>query len=126
MLHRYLFKNRSIYASAAMIAMFVISGLAHGGGVLFVDDDAPPGGDGTSGDTAYRFLGDALTDASGGGIAEIHVAQGIYKPDQDEANPIGSSDRGRCDRTAIVERVRAASAGRMYLRTEIACGGLLQ
>ncbi|MEE9129337.1 MAG: hypothetical protein V3T84_04915 [Phycisphaerales bacterium] len=66
MLHRHLFKNRAICASAAMIAMFVISGAAHGGGVLYVDDDAPPGGDGTSWNTAYRFLQDAMTDAGGG------------------------------------------------------------
>ncbi len=65
MLHRHLFKNRAICAS--MIAMFLISGAAHGGDVLYVDDDAPPGGDGTSWNTPYRFLQDAMTDAGGGG-----------------------------------------------------------
>ena len=93
MLHRHLFKNRAICTTAAMIAMFVISDLAHGGAILFVDDDAPPGGDGLTWDTAYRFLQDALVDASGGGINEIRVAQGTYKPDRNEANPDGTGDR---------------------------------
>ncbi|MEE8154666.1 MAG: hypothetical protein V3T53_06860 [Phycisphaerales bacterium] len=93
MLNRYLFKNRVRCASAAMIAMFVISVAAHGGGVLYVDDDAPPGGDGTSWNAAYRFLQDGLTDACAGGIAEIRVGQGTYTPDRDEANPDGTGDR---------------------------------
>ena len=93
MLHRHLFKNRAICATAAMIAMFVISGLAHGGAILFVDDDAPPGGDGSTWDTAYRFLQDALADASGGGVTEIRVGQGTYKPDRDQANPKGTGIR---------------------------------
>ena len=76
-----------------MIAMFVISGAAHGGVIRYVDDDAPPGGDGTSWNTAYRFLQDGLTDACAGGVAEIHVGQGTYTPDSDEANPDGTGDR---------------------------------
>ncbi len=94
MLHRHLFKNRAICAPAAMIAMFAISSAAHGGGVLYVDDDAPPGGDGTSWNTAYRFLQDALTDACGGGIAEIRVGQGTYTSDRDEANSRQSAHLG--------------------------------
>ena len=93
MLHRHLFKSRASCASAAMIAILVISDLAHGGAILFVDDDAQSGGDGTSWDSAYRFLQDALTDAAGGGITEARVAQGVYKADRDEANPDGTGDR---------------------------------
>ena len=52
---------------------------------IFVDDDATPGGDGLSWNTAYRFLQDALANAVAG--TEIRVAQGVYKPDRDEANP---------------------------------------
>jgi len=77
----------------AIIAALVFSSNALAGGTLFVDDDAAPNGDGASWDTAYRFLQDALTTASGGSISEIHVAQGTYKPDQDEANPKGTGDR---------------------------------
>ena len=61
------------------------------GTVLHVDDDAPLGGDGLSWDTAYRFLQDALADAAG--VTEIRVAQGTYKPDQDEAGNVTSGDR---------------------------------
>jgi hypothetical protein len=64
------------------------------GTLLFVDDNAPPGGDGTSWKTAFRFLQDALTVARrpGSGVNEIRVAQGTYKPDHDEKNPNGSQD----------------------------------
>ncbi|MCH7847246.1 MAG: hypothetical protein IIB53_02675 [Planctomycetes bacterium] len=93
MVHRQLFKNRAVCACASMIAMFVISVAAHGEGVLYVDDDAPQGGDGTTWGTAYRFLQDALADASGGGVTEVRVGQGTYKPDRDEANPSGTGDR---------------------------------
>jgi hypothetical protein len=63
--------------------------------VLYVDDDAPPAGDGLSWVTAYRFLQDALADAvaSGGAVTEILVAQGTYPPDRDELNPDGTGDR---------------------------------
>ena len=58
---------------------------------IFVDDDAPPGGDGLSWSTAYRFLQDALYSLPDG--MEVRVAQGVYKPDRDEANPAGTGDR---------------------------------
>ncbi len=61
--------------------------------VLYVDDDAPLEGDGTSWETAYRFLSDALVVAGQGGISEIRVAQGLYKADRSEANPDGTGDR---------------------------------
>ena len=65
------------------------------GSVLFVDDVAPPGGDGTSWATAVRFLQDALAVAADplNGIAEIRVAEGTYPPDSDEASPAGSGER---------------------------------
>ena len=58
---------------------------------LYVDDDALPGGDGSSWATAYEFLQDALADAAaaGGAVTEVHVAEGSYTPDRDEANPDG-------------------------------------
>ncbi|MHC4067536.1 MAG: right-handed parallel beta-helix repeat-containing protein, partial [Planctomycetota bacterium] len=58
--------------------------------VVYVDDDASPAGDGLSWATAHRFLQDALTHAiTVGTVTEIHVAQGTYTPDRDEANPAG-------------------------------------
>lgn len=70
--------------------------------VIYVDDDAPFGGDGQSWNTAYRFLqdaiesrSDAVEDAQGAGAErlEIRVAQGIYKPDRSETSPEGTGDR---------------------------------
>jgi len=60
--------------------------------VLYVDDDAPAGGDGLTWTTAHRYLQDALAAAaaSGGGVPEIRVAQGTYKPDQGAGQTPGS------------------------------------
>jgi hypothetical protein len=45
---------------------------------IYVDANAPPGGDGSSWATAYRYLQDALADASNGD--QIWVAAGTYYP----------------------------------------------
>jgi parallel beta-helix repeat protein len=56
---------------------------AGSGKIIYVDDDAPPGGDGKSWATAYPYLQDALADArSADKPVEVRVAQGVYKPDQ--------------------------------------------
>jgi len=69
-------------------------GSATSGGVLYVDDDAPPGGDGQSWDTAFRYLQDALAEAYFGvGAEEIRIAQGTYRPDQDEGGNVTPGDR---------------------------------
>jgi predicted outer membrane repeat protein len=53
------------------------------GKIIYVDDDANGLNDGSSWDNAYRYLQDALVDAnSSAKPIEIHVAQGIYKPDE--------------------------------------------
>ena len=67
---------------------------AGAGTVLYVDDDAPSGGDGATWETAFRFLRDALSvvNTPGSGVSEVRIAQGTYKPDQDEANPKGTGD----------------------------------
>jgi parallel beta-helix repeat protein len=57
----------------------------------YVDDDAPPGGDGLTWSTAYDDLQDALWAAGPGD--EVWVAQGTYRPDEDDANPSGTGDR---------------------------------
>ena len=50
---------------------------------IFVDDDASGNNDGTSWKNAYNYLQDALADAAfADKVIEIHVAQGIYRPDQ--------------------------------------------
>jgi len=62
--------------------------------LIYVDDDAVPGGDGSSWATAYRFLQDALAEAAATEeTVEIRVARGTYRPDRDGANPNGTGDR---------------------------------
>ncbi len=58
--------------------------------VLYVDDDAPPPGDGSSWTTAFQYLQDALAVATAGD--EIRVAQGVYRPDQGAG--VKAGDRG--------------------------------
>jgi len=53
------------------------------GKVIHVDDDAVGANDGTSWDNAYVYLQDALADAdTANKPVEVHVAQGVYKPNQ--------------------------------------------
>jgi len=62
--------------------------------VIYVDDDAPPGGDGSSWATAYTFLQDALAEAEATEeTVEIRLAQGTYRPDRSYAHPEGTGDR---------------------------------
>ena len=58
---------------------------------IHVDDDAAPLGDGASWATAYRCLQDAIAVAVPGDV--IRVAQGVYVPDETEAQPDGTGDR---------------------------------
>lgn len=62
---------------------------AYARSTLYVDQAAPPDGDGLTWDTAFVDLQDALDAASGGTITQIWVAAGTYRP-----------DRGSRDRTA--------------------------
>ncbi len=61
-------------------------------GVLFVDQDAPPGGDGRSWPTAFARLQDALAVARSAGVTvtQIWVAAGRYRPDEGGAQTLGS------------------------------------
>ena len=43
--------------------LLLLSGRVVADSVLYVDDDAPPGGNGTNWESAYRFLQDALAHA---------------------------------------------------------------
>src|SRR5436190_18812850 len=62
--------------------------------VVYVDDDAPPGGDGLTWNTAFRFLQDAMvfSNVLENNVTEIRIAQGVYKADHDEAHPEGTGD----------------------------------
>jgi len=81
-------KHRS--ARLACTLILAVSTIAQAR-IIHVDDNAPPGGDGTSWATAYRFLQDGLAEAMAGD--EIRVGQGVYKPDRSSAWPQGSGDR---------------------------------
>ncbi|MEM9662961.1 MAG: hypothetical protein AAF937_11710 [Planctomycetota bacterium] len=68
---------------------------AQPGTIVFVDDDAPLGGNGSSWASAYRFLQDALDpgDDAAETPAQIRIAGGTYLPDRSSASPGGTGDR---------------------------------
>ena len=58
---------------------------------LYVNASAPPGGDGASWSSAYRYLQGALAAAEARPeVLEIWVAGGVYRPDRDDAHPTGT------------------------------------
>lgn len=59
------------------------------GGTIYVD--TTKNGDGSSWENAFKHLQDALAVAQCGD--EIRVAEGIYRPDEDTANPDGTGNR---------------------------------
>jgi hypothetical protein len=61
------------------------------GGIIYVDADANGANTGSSWTDAFVRLQDALAVASSGD--EVRVADGIYRPDEDFANPQGSGSR---------------------------------
>ena len=72
----------------------VLTAGSYGTTVLHVDDDAPPGGDGATWGTAFRFLQDALEAAGAtAGPVQVRIAQGTYRPDRSEAAAQGSGER---------------------------------
>ncbi|MHC4648485.1 MAG: hypothetical protein ACYTBJ_23750, partial [Planctomycetota bacterium] len=78
-----------------LVLVFVLGAAGTAPGrIIYVDANAPPGGDGSSWATAYKYLQDALADAnSKPKPVEIWVAGGVYKPDRDEAGTVTPLDR---------------------------------
>ena len=97
--------RRKLTTLAALVSAIGL-GLSVAGAqtVVYVDDDAPLGGDGKSWETAYKYLQDALIGAPGG--TEIRVAQGTYTPNQDEG---GNSTPGGGARTLSIVSYPLAS-----------------
>jgi len=83
---------RTLYLVAILCAL-ILAGNTWAG-VIYVDDDAPAGGDGASWATAYHCLQDALAVADlAEKPVEIHVASGLYKPDEFEWAPDGTGQQ---------------------------------
>jgi len=69
-----------MYIFSLVVAAFVC---VASGKIIYVDDDATGTNDGATWANAYVYLQDALADANGAEKpVEIHVAQGVYKPDK--------------------------------------------
>lgn len=66
----------------ALVCLFLV--IPCQAGVIYVDANAPPAGDGTSWETTHKYLQGALDNAESDD--EIWVAVGIYRPDDDDAN----------------------------------------
>ncbi len=83
---------------AHLLTMLIVAAMTsatNAGSVLLVDDDAPPGDDGRTWQTAYRFLQDALAYAADpmNDVSEIRVARGTHWPDRTKFEPQGTGDR---------------------------------
>jgi len=83
---------KRVFAGAVGFLVLAAACTAAKAAIIYVDDDAPPGGNGLSWPTAYTHLQDALTAAQPSD--EIRVAQGTYYPDRDTAHPTGTGDCG--------------------------------
>ncbi len=78
----------------AVLALLSMTIAASVGKTIYVDGDAPGVNNGSSWENAYNFLQDALADGnSAPKPAEIRVAQGIYRPDEDTLHPFGTGNR---------------------------------
>jgi hypothetical protein len=89
--------NRTNLTTLRVITVFLVvlaaSAIA-AGEVIYVDADANGANDGSSWTDAYNYLQDALVDAnSSAKPVEIQVAEGIYTPDTNSADPYGNGDR---------------------------------
>lgn len=77
-----------------LLGICLLIAIPCGAEVIYVDADASGANTGSSWADAYNHLQDALTDAnSSPKPVEIRVAQGIYTPDTNLADPNGSGDR---------------------------------
>ena len=84
-----------LWGKTSVLLAVVLGGSVDAWGkVIYVDANTPGVGDGTNWRNAYKFLQDALADASlAEKPVEIRVARGVYTPDCDSALPNGSGDK---------------------------------
>src|SRR5678816_3990608 len=96
MIHRCAHRPRiALLSCCALCGITAAASPSNAAVTIYVDDDAATGGDGLTWDTAYAHLKSALAYASNPvqGVSEIHVAQGIYRPDESEAAPNGTGNK---------------------------------
>jgi hypothetical protein len=84
-------KKRNLKTPLVMSLFLLAIVSTAGAKIIYVDADAPTGGDGQTWETAYKYLQDGLGASVSGD--QIWVADGIYKPDADTDNPTGTGDR---------------------------------
>lgn len=90
---------------ASLSAALTVATAVHAQVTLYVDDDAPPGGDGLSWYSAFNDLQDALaTSQTLRTVVEIKVAQGLYLPDR------GTGDRNAAFDVGTDGTISTASA----------------
>ena len=106
-MHRRLVLRAAVWA--ALIGCAAVTPQPLGADVIHVDDDALPGGDGTSWQTALRCLQDALRAAESGD--EIRIAGGNYRPDEDEAGLVTPGSRYVSFELADQVAIRGGYAG---------------
>ncbi len=72
----------SRHVAGLAVGLLLMAASAWGQSILYVDDDAPAGGDGQTWASAYASLQDALAAAAGSGglVTEIWIAEGTYRP----------------------------------------------
>ena len=75
-------RRRIGYSALLSACMFVLTPICAAQSTLYVDDSAPPGGDGLSWPTAYNDLQDALDHDSSASTVNIRIAQGNYVPSE--------------------------------------------
>ena len=98
-----------VLMSVLLVGALCISAV---GETIYVDDDAAGANDGSSWADAYKYLQDALADAnSADKPVEIRVAQGIYRPDRNTAEPNGTGDRTATFQLINAVTLRGAYAG---------------
>jgi len=78
-----------------LVLVFVMGASGNATGrIVYVDANAPLGGDGWNWPNAYNYLQDALAEATYNlDVNEIRVAQGTYRPDEDSNNPDGTGSQ---------------------------------
>jgi parallel beta-helix repeat protein/predicted outer membrane repeat protein len=81
--------RRAVFVFVVFSAISICSG-----DTIYVDFNAPGANNGSSWEDAFNFLQDGLADAnSSPKPVEIRVAEGIYTPDSNSAEPNGTGDR---------------------------------